>query len=181
MHVNALKILSLTLLLRPGPDISPCLEGKKMPALPTNTFASLTTFSLNWPAANSGEVNQTLPWSHYLTLALIAATCELTLFDPLPEEMRMANLSRERLWELLSPAGPDWGSDWGSNWGSDWGPWQRSYHCFLHEEGADAATRGRASLFQLWTTQVGNCFCSPAPRFSHMKKNKKQTRPPLPP
>lgn len=68
------------------------------------------------------------------------------------EEMRAANLSRERLWELLSPTGPDTGSDWGS----DWGLWQRSYHRFLHEEGADAETRGRATLFQLWTTQCNN-------------------------
>lgn len=89
--------------------------------------------------------------------------------------MRTANLSRERLWELLSPAGPDWGPDWGSDWGSDWGRWQRSYHCFLHEEGADAAMRGRASLFQLWTTQVGNCWWFPPPKKT---QNRHHTPPP---
>lgn len=33
-----------------------------MPALPTDTSASLTTFSPNWPAAHSHEVNKRLRW-----------------------------------------------------------------------------------------------------------------------
>ncbi|XP_069546802.1 prostacyclin synthase [Brachyistius frenatus] len=67
------------------------------------------------------------------------------------EESKTANLSRERLWELLSPPWLSGGS--GSN------SWQRSYHHFLQEEGIDAGMQTKAVLLQLWTTQ---CNAGPA-------------------
>ncbi|XP_029287749.1 prostacyclin synthase [Cottoperca gobio] len=61
------------------------------------------------------------------------------------EERKMANISRERLWELLSP-------NWLSG-GSESNCWQQSYRHFLKEEGVDAEMQKRALLLQLWTTQ----------------------------
>ncbi|XP_044030626.1 prostacyclin synthase isoform X2 [Siniperca chuatsi] len=66
-------------------------------------------------------------------------------------ESKTANLSRERLWELLSP---NWLSE-----GSESNSWQQSYHHFLQEEGVDAEMQKRAFLLQLWTTQ---CNAGPA-------------------
>ncbi|XP_034725964.1 prostacyclin synthase [Etheostoma cragini] len=66
-------------------------------------------------------------------------------------ERKTANLSRERLWELLSP-------NWLSG-GSESNSWQQSYHHFLHEEGVDTEMQKRALLLQLWTTQ---CNAGPA-------------------
>ena len=54
------------------------------------------------------------------------------------------NLSRERLWELLS-------ADWLRSSSQSW---QQDYHRFLHEEGTDSEMQRRALLLQLWTTQV---------------------------
>ncbi|XP_071383085.1 prostacyclin synthase [Centroberyx affinis] len=59
------------------------------------------------------------------------------------EEKRTASLSRERLWELLSPAWLTRGSE----------SWQQSYQRYLQEEGVDTEMQKRALLFQLWTTQ----------------------------
>ncbi|XP_051271396.1 prostacyclin synthase [Dicentrarchus labrax] len=66
-------------------------------------------------------------------------------------EGKIANLSRERLWELLSP-------DWESR-ESESNSWQQSYRHFLQEEGVDAEMQKRALLLQLWTTQ---CNAGPA-------------------
>ncbi|XP_034537834.1 prostacyclin synthase isoform X2 [Notolabrus celidotus] len=66
-------------------------------------------------------------------------------------ESKTANLSRERLWELLSP-------NWLSG-GSKAHCWQQSYHHFLQEEGVDAEMQKKAFLLQLWTTQ---CNAGPA-------------------
>ncbi|XP_070758113.1 prostacyclin synthase [Enoplosus armatus] len=66
-------------------------------------------------------------------------------------ESKTANLSRERLWELLSP-------NW-LNGGPESNSWQQSYHHFLQEEGVDAEMQKRALLLQLWTTQ---CNAGPA-------------------
>ncbi|XP_076615852.1 prostacyclin synthase [Chaetodon auriga] len=64
-------------------------------------------------------------------------------------ESKTANLSRERLWDMLSP-----------NWLSgESNSWQQSYHHFLQEEGVDAEMQKRALLLQLWTTQ---CNAGPA-------------------
>ncbi|KAM9362373.1 prostacyclin synthase [Symphorus nematophorus] len=66
-------------------------------------------------------------------------------------ERKTANLSRERLWELLSP-----------NWlgtGSESNSWQQRYHHFLQDEGVDSEMQKRALLLQLWTTQ---CNAGPA-------------------
>lgn len=61
-------------------------------------------------------------------------------------ESQTVNSSRKQLWELLS-------ADWPSR-----GPgpisWQQSYNRFLQEEGVDVEMQTRASLLQLWTTQV---------------------------
>lgn len=61
-------------------------------------------------------------------------------------ETHTVNSSRKRLWELLS-------ADWLSRAS---GPisWQQSYNRFLEEEGVDMEMQRRASLLQLWTTQV---------------------------
>lgn len=61
-------------------------------------------------------------------------------------ETHTVNSSRKRLWELLS-------ADWLSRAS---GPisWQRSYNRFLEKEGVDMEMQRRASLLQLWTTQV---------------------------
>lgn len=61
-------------------------------------------------------------------------------------ESQTVNSSREQLWELLS-------ADWLSQ-GSGPLSWQQSYHQFLQEEGVDVEMQKRASLLQLWTTQV---------------------------
>ncbi|XP_070814820.1 prostacyclin synthase isoform X2 [Chaetodon trifascialis] len=66
-------------------------------------------------------------------------------------ESKTANLSRERLWDMLSP-------NWLSG-GSESNSWQQSYHHFLQEEGVDAEMQKRALLLQLWTTQ---CNAGPA-------------------
>ncbi|KAM7006570.1 prostacyclin synthase [Tautogolabrus adspersus] len=62
-------------------------------------------------------------------------------------ERKSAALSRERLWELLSPKWLDSDS------------WQQRYHHFLQDEGIDAEMQNRAFLLQLWTTQ---CNTGPA-------------------
>uniref|UniRef100_A0A3Q3SK87 Prostacyclin synthase n=1 Tax=Mastacembelus armatus TaxID=205130 RepID=A0A3Q3SK87_9TELE len=66
-------------------------------------------------------------------------------------ESKAANLSREHLWELLSPEKLCGGSELSS--------WQQSYHDFLQEEGVDVEMQKRALLLQLWTTQ---CNAGPA-------------------
>ncbi|XP_060898962.1 prostacyclin synthase isoform X1 [Labrus mixtus] len=66
-------------------------------------------------------------------------------------ERKTAALSRERLWELLSPKGESFRLDSSS--------WQQSYQHFLQEEGIDAEMQNRAFLLQLWTTQ---CNTGPA-------------------
>ncbi|XP_068598971.1 prostacyclin synthase [Brachionichthys hirsutus] len=66
-------------------------------------------------------------------------------------ERQTAKLTREQLWELLSPKLTSRGSESGS--------WQLSYHRFLQDEGVDAEMQKRALLFQLWTTQ---CNAGPA-------------------
>ncbi|XP_041946336.1 prostacyclin synthase-like [Alosa sapidissima] len=58
-------------------------------------------------------------------------------------EKRVAGGTRERLWELLCPAGL----------GESSSPWLRHYLQHLQEGGADADTQTRAMLLQLWATQ----------------------------
>ncbi|KAL0978319.1 hypothetical protein UPYG_G00168860 [Umbra pygmaea] len=62
-----------------------------------------------------------------------------------PEEKRTAQCVRQRLWELLAPAGLGEGS--GAS------QWLRSYRHLLQEEGVDEETQRRAMLLQLWATQ----------------------------
>ncbi|KAM9860348.1 prostacyclin synthase-like isoform 2-T2 [Aulostomus maculatus] len=62
-----------------------------------------------------------------------------------PEEKRTAQSVRERLWQLLSPAGLT--EDSGSS------PWLHAYRRLLKEEGADEEMQTRAVLMQLWATQ----------------------------
>lgn len=87
----------------------------------------------------------------------------------LTEETQTANLSRERLWELMS-------ADWLSR-GSESNSWQQSYHGFLREEGVDAEMQKRALLLQLWTMQVRTGLF-PTHRHTHKQTNLKQTRGP---
>ncbi|TMS19508.1 Prostacyclin synthase [Larimichthys crocea] len=67
------------------------------------------------------------------------------------EESKTANLSRERLRELLSPNLLSRGSESES--------WQQSYYRFLQKEEVDTEMQNRALLLQLWTTQ---CNAGPA-------------------
>ncbi|XP_037636087.1 prostacyclin synthase-like [Sebastes umbrosus] len=62
-----------------------------------------------------------------------------------PEEKRTAQSVRQRLWELLAPAGLT--EDSGSS------PWLHAYRQLLQEEGADEETQKKALLMQLWATQ----------------------------
>ncbi|XP_041806514.1 prostacyclin synthase-like [Chelmon rostratus] len=62
-----------------------------------------------------------------------------------PEEKRTAQSVRQRLWELLAPAGLT--EDSGSS------PWLHAYRRLLQEEGADEETQRKAVLMQLWATQ----------------------------
>ncbi|XP_044205351.1 prostacyclin synthase-like [Thunnus albacares] len=62
-----------------------------------------------------------------------------------PEEKRTAQTVRQRLWELLAPAGLT--EDSGSS------PWLHAYRQLLQEEGADEETQRKAVLLQLWATQ----------------------------
>lgn len=114
---------------------------------PTESSANLTTFSPKWPAAHSKKVRCIQMKDGKTTFFLSGALRGMNkpISESLPEEIQTVSVSRQRLWELLSPA----------NLGSDPNSWQRSYHRFLHEEGVDAEMQKRAVLFQLWTTQVG--------------------------
>ncbi|XP_040890709.1 prostacyclin synthase-like [Toxotes jaculatrix] len=60
-------------------------------------------------------------------------------------EKRTAQSVRQRLWELLAPAGLT--EDSGSS------PWLRGYRRLLQEEGTDEDTQRKAVLMQLWATQ----------------------------
>ncbi|XP_070758027.1 prostacyclin synthase-like [Enoplosus armatus] len=62
-----------------------------------------------------------------------------------PEEKRTAQSVRQRLWDLLAPAGLT--EDSGSS------PWLHTYRRLLQEEGADEETQRKAVLMQLWATQ----------------------------
>ncbi|KAL6111476.1 ptgis [Pungitius sinensis] len=62
-----------------------------------------------------------------------------------PEEKRAAQGVRQRLWELLAPAGRT--EDSGSS------PWLHDYRRLLQEGGADEETQEKAVLMQLWATQ----------------------------
>lgn len=62
------------------------------------------------------------------------------------DEKKTAQSVRQRLWELLAPAGLTKGL--GST------PWLHAYRQLLREEGADGETQTRALLLQLWATQV---------------------------
>ncbi|XP_076616787.1 prostacyclin synthase-like [Chaetodon auriga] len=62
-----------------------------------------------------------------------------------PEERRTAQSVRQRLWELLAPAGLT--EDSGSS------PWLHGYRQLLQEEGVDEETQRKAVLMQLWATQ----------------------------
>ncbi|XP_010740657.2 prostacyclin synthase [Larimichthys crocea] len=62
-----------------------------------------------------------------------------------PEEKRTAQSVRQRLWELLAPAGLT--EDSGSS------PWLHAYRQLLQEEGADEETQKKAVLMQLWASQ----------------------------
>ena len=66
---------------------------------------------------------------------------------PSTEEKRTAQALRSRLWELLAPAGlaPAPGSS----------AWLHGYRQQLQQAGADEDTQRRATLLQLWATQVG--------------------------
>ncbi|KAM8914322.1 prostacyclin synthase-like [Spinachia spinachia] len=60
-----------------------------------------------------------------------------------PEEKRTAQGVRQRLWELLAPAGRT----------EDSSPWLHDYRRLLQEGGADEEMQKKALLMQLWATQ----------------------------
>lgn len=62
------------------------------------------------------------------------------------DEKKTAQSVRQRLWELLAPAGLTEGL--GST------TWLYAYRQLLREEGADSEAQTRALLLQLWATQV---------------------------
>ncbi|XP_056293664.1 prostacyclin synthase-like [Pseudoliparis swirei] len=62
-----------------------------------------------------------------------------------PEERRTAQSVRQRLWELLAPAGL--AEDSGSS------PWLQDYRRLLQEEGVNEEMQNKAVLMQLWATQ----------------------------
>ncbi|XP_051931560.1 prostacyclin synthase-like [Hippocampus zosterae] len=62
-----------------------------------------------------------------------------------PEEKRTVESARNRLWELLAPAGQT--EESGSN------AWIYAYRRLLQREGADEEMQKRALLLQLWATQ----------------------------
>lgn len=62
------------------------------------------------------------------------------------EERRTAQSVRQRLWELLAPAGL--AEDSGSS------PWLQDYRRLLQEEGVNEEMQNKAVLMQLWATQV---------------------------
>lgn len=61
------------------------------------------------------------------------------------DEKRTAQSVKQRLWELLAPAGLT--ADSGSS------PWLHGYRQLLQEEGADEEVQRKAVLMQLWATQ----------------------------
>lgn len=86
---------------------------------------------------------------HIELICLCPACDSLTLFVVFicaTEEKRTAHSVRQRLWELLAPAGLT--EDSGSS------PWLHAYRRLLHEEGTDEDTQKKAVLMQLWATQV---------------------------
>lgn len=68
------------------------------------------------------------------------------MFICVTEEKRTAQSVRQRLWELLAPAGLT--EDSGSS------PWLHAYRQLLQEEGTDEETQKKAVLMQLWASQV---------------------------
>lgn len=84
------------------------------------------------------------------------------------DESKTAKLSRERLWELLTPECLRGNSESNS--------WQQSYHHFLQKEGIDAEMQKKALLLQLWTTQVRAALLSVCLASSHTQQSQTQTR-----
>lgn len=83
---------------------------------------------------------------NWLCLACDALDLLCVMFICVTEEKRTAQSVRQRLWELLAPAGVTEAS--GSS------PWLHDYRRLLQEEGADEETQKKAVLMQLWATQV---------------------------
>lgn len=117
----------------------------------TKNFANLTNFSPNWSMAHLKKVKSFFPHSvtpfsfHFGRKSKDYSYLASNSSSPTGESQTV-NSSREQLWELLSADRLSQGS----------GPlsWQQSYHRFLQEEGVDVEMQKRASLLQLWTTQV---------------------------
>lgn len=101
------------------------------------------------PPTGGGPCLLPQPSAHYIPRAPVTLpSIKQRAFCPVSRpEGKLATSTRESLWQLLSP--PAWLDGLG---GPCW--WQKSYHSYLGEVGVDAEMRRRASLMQLWTTQV---------------------------
>lgn len=84
------------------------------------------------------------PWVFMFCLCLTHSLCGVYLC--VTEEKRTAQSVRQRLWELLAPAG--------LNEDSVSSSWLHAYRRLLQEEGADEETQKKAVLMQLWASQV---------------------------
>lgn len=137
----------------PGLDTSPCLKAQPMSVRSTKNFANLTNFCPNWSMAHLKKVKSPLPTTHSISPFSFHFGCKSRDYDNLVSnassptgEFQTVKSSRERLWELLS-------ADWLRE-GSGPLSWQQSYHRFLQKEGVDVEMQKRASVLQLWVTQV---------------------------
>lgn len=83
-------------------------------------------------------------WLFTFCLCLTHSLCGVYLC--VTEEKKTAQSVRQRLWELLAPAGLT--EDSVSS------RWLHAYRQLLQEEGADEETQKKAVLMQLWATQV---------------------------
>lgn len=110
------------------------------------TMISVYASELRFTFCSAGSV---VPVTHSITY--------FVTFVCVTEEKRTAQSVRQRLWELLAPAGLT--EDSGSS------PWLHDYRRLLREEGANEETQKKAVLMQLWATQVSEtseeacCVC----------------------
>lgn len=137
----------------PGLDTSPCLKTQATSVRSTENIANLTHFCPNWPVAHLQKVKSPPPPHIQFPVSVSILAVKSRDYDDLASnassptgEFQTVESSRKGLWELLS-------ADWLSE-GSGPLSWHQSYHRLLQEEGVDVEMQKRASLLQLWVTQV---------------------------
>lgn len=129
-----------------------CAPPPAAPVIPDILFLSHLLRTIIYVSGCSFRLSSAvyvLPLTHSLT--------DFVMFICVTEEKRTAQGIRQRLWELLAPAGLT--EDSGSS------PWLHAYRRLLQEEGTDEETQRKALLMQLWATQVSQtaeetfCVC----------------------